>query len=698
VGAREKMNIDLMSKITQKIQSSKALTLKRNVFNTAQNTLKVILLQSIKTFKQSAATTSLLLAMSIPGTLAASSESLPTTGAAPEYYKEIAERYFDLYTNKPGVRGDYVYVEQWADYNSALKGNGFKMIPMGLDWGYEVNGKQYNVRDPGGFSDLNDAQKMAVFAACMSEKNGGLKACDSTAPNPDELKKADIKSKHGIYEDAGGVALKLFNYAMGGVNNTGSDCITCTFLGNFMLGLAAFSEATFYYMQSAFLLIVPVLMLIWIGVRTIQLFYSGGEDGRSYLYSISTKMALFFIVWAVISIGGSTDPNRSSSTGSSHEPPYAWLTTGPTYLEFAFSISSEIRNHTLKMHSKVTNLEVSKEDDAFRCKDTVEFMSTFTDKGYMASFTGAALDVACATERTHMVGFASGIAVIFAAVEQTELWKWKSYGYMIVQMVCGFFLLFVFGLSAIWFTFLVLDVVVRGLITAAFAPLIAATLLFAPTRYIASSAFKSLAGAVITAISIGIVSTLAFFLLTNTVSVYNSLVTDLDSSYAAHKLTPVTKTTAIDNCGKEFTTGCAFREFIVRIQEDKSSETRIPMDLTAPWFYYLILSGLAIFALGKKIISMLEGMIGVQGASTMADNAMKLSRTSMSLGMMGAGVAAVASKGGLRLAGATGSYATGAIGGAMAAKKIAGNINPFPNSIAETANHLAEGADATNEQ
>lgn len=560
--------------------------------------------------------------------------------------------------------------------NPLLNLNGFSINAIsspppnpGIVYHYRINGQTYELGDPSGHSELTPAQQAYVANQC--DLRVGSSACASHDITQSQYEDIQEDLTEQAYLDSGGMALKLFSYAMGGANGDGNGCITCAFLGNFMLGLASFSIATFFFFQSAFMTIVPVLMAIWIAWKAASLFVTGGEDGRSFIYAIASKFSLLFFAWAFISLG--------SPTYGPSPMPHAWNMTGPTYLEYAFDLSSAIRNTTLEAQGNITSFKPGAAADAFKCADTVKYMSQFTQIDTLAQFSASALDVACATERTHMVGFASGLAIIGSTSSQIGISP-KSWGTGLVKFTSGFFMLFIFGLSAVWFTFLVLDVVVRGLITAAFLPFIVACYLFVPSRYIAVNAFKSMTGAVMTAVAIGIVSTLAFFLLTNTVQVYNSLAEQLNPIYPSMNLQEIPEDSSIN----------MYREFIVRIQETNENNPQIPMDLTTPWFYYLVLCGLAIFSLGKKIISMLEGMIGTSGMSAMADNAMKLSRTAIGLGM-GAGAAATAGTMFATRAATAGAGAAGGFGGEF----LKNTISPFGSNASSFPGAGAAGAAQT---
>ena len=515
----------------------------------------------------------------------------------------------------------------WQRSTPQLTENGFTFIkdptssPYKPEYLYIIGGTEYRANNTGGLSKLTGTQRVAVYAACKRQTGS---ACEFMEPEPKDVVESTNDNVANEYVQDGGMALKLFNFAMGGSDGTANSCITCTFLASFMIALANFSASTFLYMQKAFSLIVPVIMMTWIGWKAAALFVTGGEDGKSFIYSILSKLAIFFMIWSVVSISESS--KDTNGTGA-NIPAYAWNLSGPTYLGFAFGLSSEIRNNTIANASVVSNVSLQSSISAFQCNRTVDFMNKLTDQSEIASFAAKALDVACTNERSHIIGIASGVSLISSAGEQFSV---KNAIPSVVKLITGFFMIVVFGLSMIWFTFLVLDVVVRAMITAAFSPIIAACYIWQPTRYVATTAFKGMIGGILTAVALGIVGTLAMFLLTNTVNVYNSLYPGLQGTYDNVVMEPIADGNAV----------IQFQEFLVRIQRSGNDTPQIPMDMSTPWFYYLVLSGLAIFSLGKKIVTMLENLVGAQGMSTMADNAMKLTKSGASLGMMAGGMTA----------------------------------------------------------
>lgn len=456
--------------------------------------------------------------------------------------------------------------------------------------------------------------------------------------------KTTTPSTSAQQDNQGGYALQLYNYAVGTTNGS---CFFCDFMSFFMIGLADFSHAVYQYFIGAFQILVPALILIWIGYRVAKLMAFGGDDGRAFIYSIVGKLSLFSVIW-MIAVGYS-----GTNTGD-----FLWQSTGPTYLKYAFELSNAVRDHALAGPSNPTAVAAT----PMNCAN-VKTVAQSANNATQYDFVEPALVLGCIVERTHFIGVATGAAVITTSYANTSGGTgWfatnlvASIPLIIFKVMLGAFLIVVFALSAIWLTFLILDVVARGLITAAFSPVIIAMYLFQPTRGFASAAIKAMAGAMVTAVSIGVVSTLAFTLVTNTVNVYQLTHQNYanEKTYAGHTMPDFS---AKDMQNRVSVYGTFIKD--VENWNGDASQPQIPIDFSVPWFWYLVFTGVATFALGKKIISMLEGMIGYQGASAMADNALKTVKTA-AMGAVGAGMATgwLLNKGG-RGATAAGAGATG---------------------------------------
>ena len=391
-----------------------------------------------------------------------------------------------------------------------------------------------------------------------------------------------------LFLSAGGAQAALGLRSAGGMlmDTAMSDsgyCLTCDVVGFFTVPLANFSLAIYTYFATAFFFIVPVLIMIWIGWTVAGLMVSGGEDGRRFLSGLAAKLALFFMVALAFSVTTSTPVGGPAAPATaSSQVGYVWNTTGPKFLEFGFGVSNEIRNFATGGAGR------------FGCdgNDAIVLQTTATG----SEFVKEAVRIACTIERVHLIGIASGITMMGATSETREwsgLWgTMKNVGGMIagtiIRLFAGGLILFTFAISAVWLIFLVLDVVVRAMVTAAFMPLIGAMFLFKPSRQFATKAIIGLVASFGTILGLTIVSVLGFYLITNVVTIYNAVAAGGEVLH---------ERLGIDGLKIEAITGGSlsdqYREFVNRISAPPKDPV-VPMDLHMPWFLYMVASGAAL--------------------------------------------------------------------------------------------------------
>lgn len=466
-------------------------------------------------------------------------------------------------------------------------------------------------------------------------------------------------------------ALSLFDYSMGLTSGAGSasSCLSCNFLTYFMISLTDFSYSTYLVLYDILIALIPLTLMIWLATRVIKLMISGGEDGKGFIMQLVHKLTLFVFVWLILLGGGTT-----STIGKQ----YLWGATGPMFLESAFKLSNEIRSKAIAGQSLATVSVGSTgtvTDDALFCPDIDLHAYTTSDPigtGLTPySFLDEAVRTGCMTERVHFMGVASGVAIGLGQISSPTTWFDIAYYLfqLAVKLLLGVFVGITFALSAVWLIFLILDVVVRAMITAAFSPVLIALFLYQPTRSISSSAIKSLIGSAVTAVAIGLVGVLAYVLITNTVAVYNATYAAVDADYETYDLkgipepgfsSPSPASGSIPGPAEDM------RELIERTEIGNTDEGMgIPMDVGTPWFWYIAFCGLAIFSLGKKIITMLEQAIGTAGMSAFADRATNMAKFATKTG------ATVGLGGAVGVAGAS-LFAAGKLGVPMASYAFGG--------------------------
>ena len=421
-------------------------------------------------------------------------------------------------------------------------------------------------------------------------------------------------------------SLRMFDAAIGadGLNT----CLSCSFLSFFMIALSDFSNLVFKYLYDIFLVLAPILLAVWLGYRTAKLMVSGGEHGRDFIYGVIGKFALFAVVWLI-------------ATSASDTNSRLWQATGPLFLTYAFDFSHEIRLAAMGNTGTAGNTGSSSPIFCESVQVPALNASVTSVDNERYGFISAALKSGCFTERAHAMGIATGIAIALDSYADTSPgFGWREIGLwltflmsMILKLLLGVFVTVVYAVSAIWLIFLTLDIVARGLITAAFSPLLVLAFLFKPTRSVALQAIRGLVGAMTTSVALAVVTVIAFVLITNTPKVYESTrepVFNASSTWDGDEM-PSISMVDIDNNRIE-----AMRQFIIWVGEGNEDAVRIPMNISTAWFWYMAFCGIAIFALGRKIIKMLESVVGYQGAAEFANSALKSFRSGLSASIVSA--------------------------------------------------------------
>jgi hypothetical protein len=205
-----------------------------------------------------------------------------------------------------------------------------------------------------------------------------------------------------------------------------------------------------------------------------------------------------------------------------------------------------------------------------------------------------------------------------------------------VKAIWGILLFAIYGLSAVWLIFLLLDVVSKALIVASFLPLLGLAALFKPTRSVAQNALMQFIAVPVVALALGLTNLLGFYLIMGTITVYNKTHQLMNNFYNARttKMQPINTTDPVE----------AFATFLFHIQLPASHMNAIPTDIASPWLHYMLLVGLGIFTLGRKIVTIIEEIIQIQDTSSMADNAKALA---IKGALTAAGAAALIAKGAL---------------------------------------------------
>lgn len=540
------------------------------------------------------------------------------------------------------------------------------------------------------------------FAGIMTFATAQGAAADHCAPG--EVETGDAMSGvHGcapewtppppanMDEDPGN-ALMWFYYSMGldregNRISAGDTCISCDFITYFTNAIANFSAAVYTFFQAFFVMLAPLLFAGWIAIQVIKLSVRGGEGGGALFTDLIKKSALFFIAWGLLFDGfGLQGPVQNPTGANTFYAGQAWQTAGPWLLEYSFNLNSDIRTQTTQglMASGSSPVDTT----AFQCDALQERVSTLVNNDVLNEPIHSITQTACVVERMHSLGMSTSIALVLSAWGQA-LDSGLAFLASLVKVVWGVLLFIVYGLSAVWLIFLLLDVVSKALIVAAFLPIFGLAALFKPTRDVAQNALMQLIGVPVVAFALGLTNLLGFYLIMGTINVYNSTYALMNQVYneRVSQMQPINSTDPVE----------AFATFLFRIQLPSSDMTAIPTDLASPWLHYMLLVGLGIFTLGKKIVTIIENIMQVEGSSSMADNAKALA---IKGGLVAMGAAGLVAKGGM-MAGGMGMRAGGVAAGGIAygagslASRIGsegGRWNRFGGGIANAGSRLAKSS------
>jgi hypothetical protein len=458
------------------------------------------------------------------------------------------------------------------------------------------------------------------------------------------------------------IAGTLFEQSLGAESNS---CLSCDFLSFFMLALSDFSYMVYTYFHNMFMVMAPIFLTVWLGYRAAKLMIMGGEDGKDFLYGVVGKLAIFSFLW-IIAIGATQRDNA-----------FLWRMTGPDYLSYAFRLSNEIRVHAINAGSRQDGSGIVEGADSntsrvMLCHNVQSSAVNYAGQDPKYIFIQPAVEAGCFTERAHILGIATGAALAFdsfggASFGWNEIGAWISWMLTAaLKALIGLFIALTYAISAIWLIFLTLDIVTRGLITAAFSPVLMILYVYKPTRSVTVRALTAMAGAMVTAVALAMISTMAYVLITNTAKVYEATKGPIVTAYDQWDNDEVPNASGAEAMPDPDTDRIgAMRAFIDFVGVSDSDATRIPMDFGTPWFWYMAFCGVAIFALGKKIIKMLEDAVGYQGASEFANSALKATKMSAMGAIAGTAVMAPIAGAGAILGGKGAALAAGQSAGAL---------------------------------
>jgi hypothetical protein len=412
-----------------------------------------------------------------------------------------------------------------------------------------------------------------------------------------ETREANIAEREA--NEVGAAAL-LFYYSMGrgpdGLPSADPSCMSCDFIFVFQDILTDVSQNLFAMWLIFFATLAPLILTIWILGKSMGHMFNGGQDRADFWKGIFKKMALFVLAWLVLV--GSLQTSAIQN-GNVPDNQYAWHIAGPGLLEASFSLANDSRDiATAAVGASGAPLADS---TPFLCEGIGSGATAITDDEVLERAFSVVAETGCIIERMHAMLIATSLATIISSWTQLDF-TGAGLGTAFTKFAFGVALLVMAFGSFIYLLFLLLDVVVKALIVAAFLPLIVLMLLFQPTRPHAQTALTYLIAAPAVAFSLGIVAVMAFFLITQSVRVYNATFGSF-SVVVRRELQPIEGGDIVQQFG----------EFLRRVQMDTSMQEAIPMYIAAPWFMYFFFVSIAVFTLGKMIVSTIGQVLEVEG-------------------------------------------------------------------------------------
>lgn len=424
----------------------------------------------------------------------------------------------------------------------------------------------------------------------------------------------------------------------------------------FLTALEAFGVFIFQYNTIFLITLAPLALSIWISWRFMIFAMNRGDNGYGFLLDILKKGTIFFFIWIFFTSVNTFTPRSMSQITDTM--PAAYKTIGTDTAGVAFQTLDDMRKAML-----------DDPDSELGCETiyaSADGSMTFSDHGGK---------LICNVERTHVIGVATAWAMLVAT------WQGINFGILDIgdSMVRLFgalvftafvvLMAFVYMKSAAWFVSKVfLSILMPIIIIAAFSPVLALLFLFRAGREIAINGVKYFMGCIASALGVAIAMALSFYLVLSLPSVFNNAIAIFDWDIA-HPIADGPKTRQM-------------AEFIYRISVDpngNNGEWYIPMHFWTPWFLFMVFAPVLVFALGKKLVLMMNEIInalGGQGDDQVANNIS---------GMVG-NVATTGAKfavGGVALKGSMMAMSTTAKVGAAGLRKAGvkdtdmKNLNPF---------------------
>jgi hypothetical protein len=452
-------------------------------------------------------------------------------------------------------------------------------------------------------------------------------------------------------EDDTTVAVRMFYFSMGltadGTAAAEAYCLTCDYITHITTALATFSASLFTFFQGWFVSLAPLLLSSWVGWQVLLLSLKGGEGGGPFAKEMLKKFGLFFVLWVLLFDGfGLMGPQLpgTGTTGATYFAGPAWHTLGPETMRLSYAIGGDVRNGAAENLLAFSGQSV--DTRPFQCQGLNDRVRALVRNDSLNATVQAITQTACVMERVHSVGLASAVGIATSIWGQV-LYTGEGMAAAIVGSIAALLLAVIYFYSMMWFIFVLVDVAIRAFIIAAISPLLALAALFQSTREIAMAGFRNLIAVPVVAFVLGVFAVLGFILILNVPTVYETSRVIYGQSINL-QMQPIEASSMVDR----------FVELLERAQLEKIDARYIAFDLLSPWVVYLLITGLMMSVLGRKLLAVISEILGIEGTYEMADNMRGLITKGAVVGVgVGAAMTAVASVPVAGAAGAAGSVA-----------------------------------------
>ena len=382
----------------------------------------------------------------------------------------------------------------------------------------------------------------------------------------------------------------------------GNSCTFCGFVGRFAQIVDSFAKNTFRALQGPAANILTYLFALWVAFMAgaVALGVGAGNSPMGFAWVLAKRLTLFFFLYFLINA-------QSSSTY------WDWFYDAP------MEISADLSDLVISTTPQIMSRQTSAGTDCF----------TPIPAGLTKTSSGAAPPIQTATlmkfvcqvqvaESINKIGVAAAISNVRTAAKFS--WSLAFIGNIIMAVIAGLIILFVFGVAMFYYTFLIIDVFFRVAFISALAPIFIVFFFLQGTRSWAQQMINGLVASFATLFGANMV-----YSVVGTLLAYLPEVTLTSPSVVkAAKAAKI----AIGNASN------------VKIDEmfDILNAAGQYLDWGSAGLWYLLMSGLLAYAMSRRIGEMFSSIFGGFNPNfNMAESVTKVVQTGANLAVMAGG-------------------------------------------------------------